>query len=88
MTAPPGSSKAVLLAFAGIYIIWGTTFIGIALAIRTMPPFFSGAIRFFIASALMYVWLRACASRIRSRASISAAACCAASCSAASAMAL
>jgi drug/metabolite transporter (DMT)-like permease len=58
MTASPGSSKAILLAFAGIYIIWGTTFIGIALAIRTLPPFFSGAIRFFIAAALMYAWVR------------------------------
>jgi drug/metabolite transporter (DMT)-like permease len=51
--------KAIALAFAGIYIIWGTTFLGIALAIRTIPPFFSGALRFLIASSIMYVWLRA-----------------------------
>jgi drug/metabolite transporter (DMT)-like permease len=50
--------QAIALAFAGVYIIWGTTFVGIALAIRTLPPFFSGALRFFIAAALMYVWLR------------------------------
>jgi drug/metabolite transporter (DMT)-like permease len=52
------NAKAILLAFAGIYIIWGTTFVGIAFAIRTIPPFFSGALRFFIAGALMYAWLR------------------------------
>ncbi|HEY5019554.1 MAG TPA: EamA family transporter, partial [Steroidobacteraceae bacterium] len=57
MTARPGT-RAILLAFAGIYIIWGTTFLGIALAIRTIPPFFSGALRFFVAAALMYAWLR------------------------------
>jgi drug/metabolite transporter (DMT)-like permease len=51
-------AKAILLAFAGIYIIWGTTFLGIALVVRTMPPFFSGALRFFIASSLTYAWLR------------------------------
>jgi drug/metabolite transporter (DMT)-like permease len=51
--------KAIVLAFMGIYIIWGTTFLGIALAIRTIPPFFSGALRFSIAAALMYAWLRA-----------------------------
>jgi drug/metabolite transporter (DMT)-like permease len=51
-------AKAILLAFAGIYIIWGTTFLGIALVVRTMPPFFSGALRFFIASLLTYAWLR------------------------------
>ncbi len=45
-------------AFAGIYIIWGTTFVGIAFAVRTIPPFFSGALRFFVAGALMYLWLR------------------------------
>jgi drug/metabolite transporter (DMT)-like permease len=50
--------KAIALAFTGIYIIWGTTFLGIALAIRTIPPFFSGALRFLIASSIMYVWLR------------------------------
>jgi drug/metabolite transporter (DMT)-like permease len=50
--------KAILLAFTGIYIIWGTTFLGIALAIRTIPPFFSGGFRFLIAGGLMYLWLR------------------------------
>ncbi len=50
--------RAVLAAFAGIYIIWGTTFLGIALVIRTIPPFFSGSIRFLIAGGLMYAWLR------------------------------
>ncbi len=57
MNARP-HAKAILLAFAGIYIIWGTTFLGIALVVRTMPPFFSGALRFFIASLLTYAWLR------------------------------
>lgn len=36
----------------------GTTFLGIALVIRTIPPFFSGGIRFLIAGALMFAWLR------------------------------
>ncbi len=48
----------VVAAFAGIYIIWGTTYLGIAFAIQTIPPFVSGAARFLIAGALMYVWLR------------------------------
>jgi drug/metabolite transporter (DMT)-like permease len=52
------NANTILLAFAGIYIIWGTTFLGIALVVRTMPPFFSGAVRFFIASLLMYAWAR------------------------------
>lgn len=51
-------SPAVLLAFACIYVIWGTTFLGIAVAIETLPPFTSGAIRFLLAALLMYAWLR------------------------------
>jgi drug/metabolite transporter (DMT)-like permease len=54
----PPALAHVLLAFAGIYIIWGTTFLAIAFAIRTIPPFFSGAARFLIAGSLMYAWLR------------------------------
>jgi drug/metabolite transporter (DMT)-like permease len=50
--------KAIFLAFTGIYVIWGTTFLAIALMIRTMPPFFSGAVRFLLAGTLMYGWLR------------------------------
>jgi drug/metabolite transporter (DMT)-like permease len=49
----------VLLCFAGIYIIWGTTFLGIAFVLRTLPPFIGGGVRFVIAGALMYAWLRA-----------------------------
>jgi len=56
---PRPALAQILLAFAGIYIIWGTTFVGIAFAIRTIPPFFSGALRFLIAGGLMYAWLRA-----------------------------
>jgi drug/metabolite transporter (DMT)-like permease len=51
-------SLAVLAAFAGIYIIWGTTYLAIAFAVHAMPPFISGVARFGLAGALMYVWLR------------------------------
>jgi drug/metabolite transporter (DMT)-like permease len=49
---------AVLAAFAGIYVIWGTTYLAIALAIRTVPPFISGTARFVVAALAMYAWLR------------------------------
>ncbi len=49
----------MLAAFAGIYIIWGTTYLAIAFAVHTMPPFISGVARFALAGLLMYVWLRA-----------------------------
>jgi|HigsolmetaAR204D_1030405.scaffolds.fasta_scaffold00133_12 drug/metabolite transporter (DMT)-like permease len=48
----------IAAAFAGIYLIWGTTYLAIAIAIQTLPPFVSGAARFLLAGALMYAWLR------------------------------
>lgn len=53
-----GASLAVLAAFAGLYIIWGTTYFAIALALQTLPPFIAGGVRFTIAGGLMYAWLR------------------------------
>lgn len=54
----PSVSLGVLGAFAGIYIIYGTTYLAIALAIQTIPPFISGGLRFMLAALLMYAWLR------------------------------
>jgi drug/metabolite transporter (DMT)-like permease len=51
-------SFGTLAAFAAIYLIWGTTYLGISISIETLPPFVSGALRFLSASALLYGWLR------------------------------
>jgi drug/metabolite transporter (DMT)-like permease len=51
-------SAGMLTAFAAIYFFWGTTYLGIALAIETIPPFITGATRFLLAGLIMYVWLR------------------------------
>lgn len=59
ISTPARVSLAVLAAFAGIYVIWGTTYLAIAFAIKSMPPFISGVARFGLAGLLMFVWLRA-----------------------------
>jgi drug/metabolite transporter (DMT)-like permease len=57
-TTASASLPKIVLAFAGLYVIWGTTYLAIALSIQSLPPFTSGALRFSIAAALMYAWLR------------------------------
>lgn len=52
------SFAKIVAAFAVIYIVWGTTYLAIALSIQTLPPFTSGTVRFLIAAALMYGWLK------------------------------
>lgn len=58
MSATPRLSMGMLIAFAAIYFFWGTTYLAIAVAIKEIPPFISGASRFLIAGLIMYVWLR------------------------------
>jgi len=48
----------LLLAFAAVYVIWGSTYLGIRWAIETIPPFTMAGVRFLIAGGLMYVWAR------------------------------
>jgi drug/metabolite transporter (DMT)-like permease len=48
----------IIAAFATIYLVWGTTYLGLAVILRTLPPFASGAIRFALASAILYALLR------------------------------
>lgn len=49
----------VLLGFATIYIIWGSTYLGIRFAIETIPPFMMGGTRFLISGLLLYMFARA-----------------------------
>jgi drug/metabolite transporter (DMT)-like permease len=46
----------VIIAFATVYIVWGSTYFFIQVAVHGIPPFLLGAIRFFIAGALMLTW--------------------------------
>ena len=48
----------IVLAFAAIYIIWGTTYLGIRIAVETIPPFFLAGIRFLFSGALLFLVLR------------------------------
>jgi drug/metabolite transporter (DMT)-like permease len=40
---------------ATIYLVWGSTYLGIALAIETMPPLTMAGVRFVIAGAILYL---------------------------------
>ncbi|MGZ3923593.1 MAG: EamA family transporter, partial [Flavisolibacter sp.] len=50
------SKALVLAAFAAVYIIWGSTYLAIVFAIKTIPPFFMAGTRFLIAGILLLTW--------------------------------
>src|SRR6266568_7045130 len=56
-TARPPSWQ-ILLAFAIIYFVWGSTFLAIRVGVREVPPFLLAAMRFFAAGLILYVWMR------------------------------
>ncbi|HEV7382453.1 MAG TPA: EamA family transporter [Dyadobacter sp.] len=50
------STWMVAVAFAIVYIVWGSTYFFIHKALEGFPPFFIGAFRFITAGLLMMVW--------------------------------
>ena len=48
----------IFWAFAAIYLIWGSTYLAIRVAIETMPPFLMAGGRFLIAGTALYVFAR------------------------------
>jgi drug/metabolite transporter (DMT)-like permease len=56
---PPPARAALILAFAVIYVVWGSTYLAIRIAVGTMPPFVMAGLRFVLAGALLLGWLRA-----------------------------
>lgn len=49
----------LVLAFAAVYLIWGSTYLAIRFAIETVPPFLMAGTRFVVAGAILYAWFRA-----------------------------
>ena len=44
----------IIVAFAALYLIWGSTYLGIRFAIETIPPFLMAGARFLLAGVIMY----------------------------------
>jgi drug/metabolite transporter (DMT)-like permease len=48
----------ILVAFAAIYLVWGSTYLAIRYAIETIPPFLMAGTRFVVAGSVLYLWSR------------------------------
>jgi drug/metabolite transporter (DMT)-like permease len=56
---PPHGDRLVLAAFAAVYVIWGSTYLAIRVAVETLPPFLMAGTRFSCAGVILYALLRA-----------------------------
>ena len=54
-TRPP-ERGAIWLGLLVLYVVWGSTYLGIAIAVETIPPFLMAAVRFGIAGTVLMTW--------------------------------
>ena len=57
-SAAPALSPLLLLCLAATWLVWGSTYFAIKLALPSFPPFFQMGTRFLAAGALLLVWMR------------------------------
>ncbi len=57
-TDAPRQRLIIALALLAVYLIWGSTYLGIRIAIESLPPFTMGGWRFLLAGLLLLTWLR------------------------------
>ena len=53
-----GTRAKTLVAWAAVYLIWGSTYLAIKVAVAALPPWFAAGVRFLTAGALLYGWAR------------------------------
>src|SRR5437899_7730353 len=51
------SGPSVWAALGSGYVVWGSTYLAIAIAVQTLPPLFYSGIRFALAGLLLAAWL-------------------------------
>ncbi len=59
MPMPPASAPRHAPIWVGLlilYVVWGSTYLGIAIAVDTIPPFLMAAVRFLIAGLVLLAW--------------------------------
>ena len=62
--AGPPARAAVVLAFASVYVAWGTTYLAIRVGVASLPPTVLAATRYVVAGGGMLLALRAAGRRI------------------------
>jgi drug/metabolite transporter (DMT)-like permease len=59
MTTKRAQQVRLLLAYATVYVVWGSTYLAIRVGIATLPPFVLAGARFLLAGAALFAWAAA-----------------------------
>jgi drug/metabolite transporter (DMT)-like permease len=58
ISLPRASRTQIVIAFALVYVIWGSTYLTIHIAIETLPALLMSGVRFVVAGLLLYAFAR------------------------------
>jgi drug/metabolite transporter (DMT)-like permease len=56
--SPARGRLGVVAALLAVYVVWGSTYLAIRVALEGFPPFLMAGVRFVLAGAVLYAWLR------------------------------
>jgi drug/metabolite transporter (DMT)-like permease len=63
-TAATGFGARELAAFFAIYVVWGSTYLAIRVAVETIPPLMTAGVRHLLAGLVLYLWARGWKTRV------------------------
>lgn len=58
-TAPAANTRFIIPALAAVYVIWGSTYLAIRIAVEGLPPFMMASTRFILTGLILLAFLRA-----------------------------
>lgn len=61
----PQQRSRIILAFALLYVLWGSTYLAMRLIVRDMPPYVAGTVRYLISGPIMLAALALMGRKIR-----------------------
>jgi drug/metabolite transporter (DMT)-like permease len=50
------ASSRIWLGMLVLYLVWGSTYLGISIAVASIPPFLMAAVRFLLAGTILLTW--------------------------------
>ncbi|MBL8936557.1 MAG: drug/metabolite exporter YedA [Archangium sp.] len=58
MSAPASESRFVVPALAAVYVIWGSTYLAMRIAVEALPPFMMASVRFVLVGLVLLTFLK------------------------------
>jgi drug/metabolite transporter (DMT)-like permease len=67
MTKAAASQLMIWTAMIIVYVVWGSTYLAIRIAVESMPPLLMAGVRFLIAGSILFVWRKVALGRTAPR---------------------